>query len=217
MSSSLRPGHLLSALGAVLLGAALWLPWYAVHLPAALGSGLEQGAAQAPVLGQLARELLAVLPHDLSVTAWQAFETADVLLALGAGLVVAAVAGATSGAVADGAVARLALVTGTGAALLVGVRLASPPGPSELLDVRYGAWLALAGALLVAAGGVMAAAPAGPASPAAPAAPLPPLPPFAPPRSPVGVPVPPSADAAPLPDGAAAARDTGASVAPPGR
>ena len=157
MSSSLRPGHVVSALGALLLGGALRLPWYAVHLPQTLGAEIERGTQAMPALGQLARELLAAIPEGVTLTAWQAFDTADLALAACAGAVLFAVASAASGTRDSGTVARLALAAGTGAAALVGVKLASPPGPAELLEVRHGAWVALVGALLVAAGGLLAA------------------------------------------------------------
>jgi hypothetical protein len=166
----------MSALGAVVLGVSLWLPWYAVHLPEALGRELDRQTQGSPAIGQLARELIAVIPSGLTVTAWQTFETADVALAACAGIVLSMVVAVSSGTRDPGAAARFALAAGTAAAVLVAVKIASPPGPAELLELRYGAWVALAGALLVAAGGLAAGqAPAferpSPAAPAAAEAP----------------------------------------------
>jgi hypothetical protein len=197
MTTSMRPGHVLAAVGAVVLAPSLWLPWYAVHLSEALGRELDRQTQVAPALGQLARELMAAIPSGLTVTAWQVFDTADIALAACAGAVLFAVVTVSSGTRDPGTAARLALAAGAAAAVLVGVKLASPPGPADLLEVRYGAWVALAGALLVAAGGLMAGQAQGPtAVPAAHAAP---------------------AATEPPSGGTALPWDAGASSPPPGR
>jgi hypothetical protein len=193
MSSSPRPGAVLSGLGALLLGGALWLPWYAVHVPETLGRQLGGSGEVPPLLGQLVREIAAAIPADLTVTAWQAFDVADVLLAVGCAHVLFA---AVFGAASPDAARKLTLAVGVAAAALVVLKLASPPGPDGLLEVRYGAWVALGGALLVALGGVLDARDT-PAS-----APL---------AAPFPAPSAPPTDDAPLPPGAPE------SVAPPGR
>jgi hypothetical protein len=83
-----------------------------------------------------------------NVTGWQAFAVIDVLLALLALLAIAVpvVSAAASGPAKPIAVAVLASALGWIAVLLVVFRLLElPDGFGEL---RYGAWLALAGALI---------------------------------------------------------------------
>jgi hypothetical protein len=192
MPTSMRPGHAVAALGAVVLAAALWLPWYEVHVPEALGRELGEATQTAPLLGQLMQELAAAIPADLTVTAWQAFDVADVFLAVACAHVLFVL---VFGASSPGAAAKLALAAGCAAAGLVALKLASPPGPDGMLDVRHGAWVALLGALLIAAGGFLARD--------APAAAAPP-------------PAPPLAEHPPT-GGTALPWDAGASTPPPGR
>jgi hypothetical protein len=142
---------------------ALWLPWYAISLPQELRRAAADGAAGAlpPALGQLARELIGVLPEHIEATGWQALDGGDVAL-----LVLAAVVAATvllaAGAAAPGiqvdaaAAARVASVAGAAATGFVLLRLVDQPGPNEIVSVRYGAWVALAGGALMLAGGRMA-------------------------------------------------------------
>jgi hypothetical protein len=58
------------------------------------------------------------------------------------------VSAATSGPAKSIGSAVIASATGWLAILLVGFRLLDPPGPNALFDLRYGAWLALAGAVI---------------------------------------------------------------------
>ena len=126
----LRPGDGLAALGGLLVLVALFLPWYSVTLP----SG-------APAAGR-------------DLTGWQAFSVIDILLALaalvGIGLAVAVATRRTPALPL--AVAVIGIITGALAVLLVLVRILDQPGPNQLLDVALGAWLALVGALGLAAG-----------------------------------------------------------------
>jgi len=166
MPTSMRPGHAVAALGAVLLAVALWLPWYELHLPETLGGELGEATRTAPLLGQLMQEIAAAIPAELTVTAWQAFDFADVFLAVACAHVLFVV---VLGSSSPDAAAKLALAAGCVAAGLVALKLASPPGPDGMLDVRHGAWVALLGALLIAAGGFLARqAPAAAATPPAP-------------------------------------------------
>jgi hypothetical protein len=82
-----------------------------------------------------------------SVSGWQALTVIDVLLALLALLAIAvpAVSVATRGPAKPVAIAVIASALGWLAVLLVAIRLVSPPGD---LSLRYGIWLALAGALI---------------------------------------------------------------------
>jgi hypothetical protein len=80
-------------------------------------------------------------------TAWQALAVIDVLVALLAlpAILVPVLSLATRGPAKAIAIAVIASAIGWLAILLVAVRLIFPP---HGLDLRYGAWVALAGALL---------------------------------------------------------------------
>jgi hypothetical protein len=82
-----------------------------------------------------------------NVTGWQALTVIDVLLALLAlvAIAVPVISAATRGPAKPVAIEVIASAFGWIAVLLVAIRLVFPP---DDLSVRYGAWLALAGALI---------------------------------------------------------------------
>jgi uncharacterized membrane protein len=89
------------------------------------------------------------------VTAWQAFDVLDVVLALLAlvplGLVVTqATRSSPSIPVAFSVFTMLA---GALAALLILYRIVNQPGPNDLVEVQAGAWLGFVAAGVIAAGG----------------------------------------------------------------
>jgi hypothetical protein len=98
-------------------------------------------------LGGLILLVSLFLPWYGSKSGWQALTVIDVLLALLALLAIAVpvVSAAASGPAKPIAVAVLASAFGWIAVLLVAIRLVFPP---DDLSARYGAWLALAGALI---------------------------------------------------------------------
>ena len=158
----LRTGHLLSLGGAGAVIASLWMPWYAIHLQGRMQHVLtDQATRLPPALSEIAKGLVQVLPENISGNGWQAFEGADLLLAGGSALVVLAVLLATgiggSGLhVAPAIAGRLALGVGLVLAGLVLVKIMNPVGPNDLVSVQDGAWLALGGSALMAAGGLLA-------------------------------------------------------------
>jgi hypothetical protein len=85
-----------------------------------------------------------------AANAWEAFEALDLVLALLALAVLAAVLG-----VREGLGPRALLPLGVLLTLVVLVQVVEPPPAVSGADVETGAWLALAGALLVLAGGIM--------------------------------------------------------------
>ncbi len=105
----------------------------------------------------------------VEVTGWQAFTAADILLAaLAAAIALAAGLGALRGEIPAVRVASGLVigVCGLAALAVVAIRVAAPPGPPAVLGVvgvsidatrHAGAFIALAGALAMAAGGVAAA------------------------------------------------------------
>jgi hypothetical protein len=121
----LRTGELVTVTGGVVLLLALFLPWF---------SGQSSGASGWRTLGWL---VLALAVVAVACAAWLATATAAesgaVTRAVGA-----AVLAATVGPLAFGALALRVLVL--------------QPGPNTLAGVRYGAWLGLVGAAILAAG-----------------------------------------------------------------
>jgi hypothetical protein len=89
------------------------------------------------------------------VTAWQAFDVLDVVLALLAlvplGLVFTQ-ATRTSPSIPV-ALSVLTMLAGALAALLILYRILNQPGPNDLVEVQAGAWLGFVAAAVIAAGG----------------------------------------------------------------
>ena len=141
-----RPADVLAGVGGVVLLGSLWLKWY----------GLDPGAFAMD--GATISVLNTFVPAD--VTAWQAFSVTDVLLAVFALLAI--------GVPVSSALARrpskpvaftvLSSIGGFLAVLLVLYRLVNQPGSNELVAVKPGAWIGLAGAILTFAGSWLAMA-----------------------------------------------------------
>jgi len=171
-------GDLVAGAGAVALLISLWRPWYELRIPDELVSQARAFTSRMGELGPFAQQGLDQLQSQGAVplTAWQVFEQADTVLAVAAALVLGLVGLNAVGALSvrlDGVIVLAGLV----AAALVGLRLASPPGPDmpfgpDLLHATTGAYVALVGALAMAAGGVMAVIGQGAPTPAAPAQPV---------------------------------------------
>jgi hypothetical protein len=125
----MRRAEPVAGLGGILLLVSLFLPWY---------SGV-------PVIAQSEATLIGVEQHR---TAWQAFAVIDVLLALLALLAIAVpvVSVASSGPAKPVAVTVIASALGWIAVVLVAFRLLELP--DGFYDLSYGAWVALAGALI---------------------------------------------------------------------
>jgi hypothetical protein len=121
----MRRAEPVAGLGGILLFVSLFLPWY----------GLESE--------------IALLSHP-GASAWDAFTVIDIVLALLAlpAIAVPIVSSMASGPAKSIAVAVIASATGWLAVVLVAIRLVNPPGPNELIEPRYGAWLALIGAVI---------------------------------------------------------------------
>jgi hypothetical protein len=126
-----RRAEPLAGLGGLLLLVSLFLPWYGLDTSFAMD-------AQQHVL-------VSGDPPELS--GWQALSVIDVLLAILAvpAILVPLLSVATRGPAKAIAIAVIASATGWLAVLLVAVRLVVHPDGFAL---RYGAWLALAGAVL---------------------------------------------------------------------
>jgi hypothetical protein len=131
LSRKIDARELLAALGGLLVLVSLFLDWYS----------RDRGI---PVLG------------GTGISGWEAFEALDLVLA---GLAVAAIA---TGAAAFGTTyalrPRTLLPVGLVLVVIVAVQLVSPPPVAWGDDLDTGAWLALAGSVLVLLGGLLRAA-----------------------------------------------------------
>jgi len=126
---------------AAVLVAALWAPWYAIDFGPAARDAIGSQTQNLPgVMGDFARQLLTILPTHIEATAWQAFDKADVIL-------FACAIAAVFAALID----RMDIVgiAGAAVAVTVVVAMADTPGPSELVSLKWGAWLGLAAALAI--------------------------------------------------------------------
>jgi hypothetical protein len=94
-------------------------------------------------------------PH---VSGWDAFETLDLLLGLLAIAAVLLAAGQLGAGFAGGIDLRLLPALGAIAVFAVAVTLLQGPPATRGADTATGAWVALAGAVLVLAGGLLSAA-----------------------------------------------------------
>lgn len=187
MRSSGSTGRGLALLGALMLAGGLWMPWYRLEIPARVLDSIGQASSQFGSFGGFLRagvdQLRASGPIEL--TAWQAFDGLDVVflgLALAAGTIaLLELTGRRLLAAVDDGTALMLL--GVAVTALVGYRMADRPGPSEVLKLASGSYVALAGALGILAGGVLSRSSAVAADPAPPAprpdGALPPAPPSA--------------------------------------
>jgi hypothetical protein len=119
----------------------LWAPWYAIDFGPRTRGAISAQTDQLPgVIGDFARQMLALLPTHIEATAWQAFEKADVILFACA--IVAVMA-----ALID----RMDVVgiAGGAAVCTVVLQMIDRPGPNQIVSLKWGAWLALAGALAI--------------------------------------------------------------------
>lgn len=199
-----QTGLLLAGVGAAGVLGSLWLPWYTVRVPQAfrdlfskLGGGGSPSASSSPsdqigaAFAGMMKGLMAAIPDEITGTGWQTMGSADWVLAVVSGLVLLAalaIGGGLSGVRADagqvgrfiafagavcGAIAVYHVVRSPGAG--AGGASASLPGLEDAITVRYGAYVAAIGGLLMLAGGLFASnAKAAPAlaadgAPAAPA------------------------------------------------
>ena len=144
----LRPADLLAGIGGAVLLGSLFLHWY----------GLDAGAL---VPFEHDNEAASFVGSQIpDITAWQAFSITDILLAAVAALALAlplvtAVARGPAKPVAFGVIAS---AVGPFAILLVLYRIVNQPGSNEAVAVRSGAWIGLAGAVLLTVGAWLALA-----------------------------------------------------------
>ena len=138
--SRLRAGEWTAAVGAAALLVALFLPWFGVELSGPAGNLVN------PFLGEAG-----------GTSGWNTLGWLVIVLALGAVGCAAwlAIANATRRPVAQTVAASVLTATaGTFAFVVLALRaLVFQPGPNDLVVLRYGAWLGLLAALILAIGG----------------------------------------------------------------
>jgi hypothetical protein len=167
--------------GAIAVIASLWLPWYGITIPDAVRQAVDAQAGQLPQgFADFARGILASLPKAIQLNGWQAFEGADVAIVL--------IAGAAGLSVLMAIDVRAVLGAAAAIAGLVIVHVLDQPGPNEIVTVKAGPWVALAGAAAIALSARTEPTPAA-APPAFPPAASPSTDPWAPP-APASVPPP---------------------------
>ena len=171
-ASRQRYGSLVSAIGAILLLVAVFLPWYGVSFTAhGVALAQQAGASFAAQFGNSAlQEQLAAAHATLSslvgeelvaLSAHQLLHTINVVLLIAGGLAcaVSLLSLADASAIADGGRALL-LALGLLAGALIAFRMLAPPTPAGgliSLSLREGAWLALLGSAAVAGGALFSA------------------------------------------------------------
>ncbi len=143
--SRVRSADWLAGIGGLVLFVSLWLHWYGFDADA-----LTDGPTIAAIGSTSVPD----------ITAWQAFSEIDVLLALFALPAIGVPISAALSKVPTAPVAFTVVATCASflAVLLVLFRLLDQPGSNELVAVRYGAWIGLAGAVLALVGSWLAMA-----------------------------------------------------------
>jgi len=150
MPSSLSRGAQIAGAAAVVLLIDLFLAWYGASIGGNLG-------ATAKSLG---------VDTSVTASAWEAFSWTDLLLFL---TVVAALAwvGLTIMGNENAGQARMAAAgLAAFATLIVLYRIVNQPGPNDIIDVKYGAFLGLIAVGAIAFGAVTGEDEAAPAAPA---------------------------------------------------
>jgi hypothetical protein len=128
--------------GAAAVAGSLWAPWYAIDFGPAARQAIGSQTNQLPgVLGEFTRQLLTVIPTHIEATGWQVFEKADVML-------FACAIVALFAALIDRM--DITVFAAAAAGALTVVQMLDRPGPGEFVTLRWGPWVALAGALVMA-------------------------------------------------------------------
>jgi hypothetical protein len=138
--SKLRTGELIAGISGVLLIIVMFFSWYGI--------------------GGAAGSILSAANIDTTVNAWKAFDFIDLVLFVTAVVAIGAAVLAASGRSVALPVAASVIVTvlGTIAALLVLYRIINQPGPNDVVDVKFGAYLGFLVCVGIAGGGFLAMA-----------------------------------------------------------
>jgi hypothetical protein len=155
-------GYLLAAIGSLMLGLAVFLPWYDIHFSPEFLNGIDQFANGFGAFGGLIHAGVSALrAGPISVSAHDVLKQMNVelLIVAGGGLLIS-LAGLSRGTPLFGTGDGVPLgLLGALAAVSVAYRMIDPPGTSFAnLSLREGAWIALLSALALLAGGGLVAA-----------------------------------------------------------
>jgi hypothetical protein len=147
--SRLRTGEWLAVVGAAALVVTLFLPWFDVEFP--------QQTVQRQFGGHGVLNVLNTYAVDGWGSGWDALGWLTIAIALAAVGCAAwlAIVNAINGPVAQTvAASALTASVGTFAFVAIALRvLIFQPGPNDIVVLRYGAWLGLLAALILALGG----------------------------------------------------------------
>ncbi|HLY47993.1 MAG TPA: hypothetical protein VKR21_02255 [Solirubrobacteraceae bacterium] len=151
-----KQGHALAVAGGAGLAISLWLPWYTVHIPQAALNSVAAMSRQFGALGGLIRSGAQLISQlgPFHLTAWQVFKTVPAVL-----LVIAIIGGGLALlALTDraGDTSQLTRLAGGVGAVLVGYRIAVPPGQGGFVHPAWAIYLALLSSLAILAGGLLA-------------------------------------------------------------
>jgi hypothetical protein len=185
--SKLRTGELIAGVCGVLLLIVMFFSWYGI--------------------GGAAGSILSAADVDTTVNAWKAFDFIDLVLFVTAIVAIGAALLAATGRSVALPVGASVVVTVLGiiVALLVLYRIINQPGPNEVVDVKFGAYLGFLVCIGIAAGGFLAMADEGTTGPGATAQvpataqPAPPAQPTSPPSAPPAREAPPAGGETPPP------------------
>jgi hypothetical protein len=138
--SRLRTGELIAGICGVLLLIVMFFSWYGV--------------------GGAAGSILSAANIDTTVNAWKAFDFIDLVLFVTAIVAIGAAVLAASGRSVALPVAASVVVTVLGivVVLLVLYRIVNQPGPNDVVDVKFGAYLGFLVCLGIAVGGFLSMA-----------------------------------------------------------
>jgi hypothetical protein len=138
--SKLRTGELIAGVCGVLLLIVMFFSWYGI--------------------GGAAGNILSAANVDTTVNAWKAFDFIDIVLFVTALVAIGAAVLAASGRSVALPVAASVVVTVLGiiVALLVLYRIINQPGPNDVVDVKFGAYLGFLLCLGIAGGGFLSMA-----------------------------------------------------------
>jgi hypothetical protein len=117
---------------------------------------------------------------DTTANAWQSFDFTDILMFLTAIIAIAGAAAAATGNQLPFPAATATFGAGAAVALLVLYRIVNQPGPNNVIDVKFGAYLGLLALIAIAYGGMRQQSDAPVAAASAPPPPPPPPPPAPP-------------------------------------
>jgi hypothetical protein len=177
--SKLRTGELIAGVCGVLLLIVMFFSWYGI--------------------GGSAGSILSAANIDTTVNAWKAFDFVDLVLFVTAIVAIGAAVLAASGRSVALPVAASVVVTVLGiiVALLVLYRIVNQPGPNDVVDVKFGAYLGFLICVGIAVGGFLAMSEEGATPGGGTAAAAPPAQPAPPPAAPAAPAAPPAGDAPP--------------------